>query len=328
MTLDARRRLWTTLLRYTTPIMFLAAFLFFGLQESRFVEAQSIVNLVKQASFIGIVAVGMIFVLLTAGIDLSVGSIMYLAPLLAGFAMRNYGFDPVSAMVLAVVLGAMLGAINAFCVVRLRIIPFIVTLSTLFIYRGAGTFLTQSRQLDFPRSIVDFGLVSVLGIPLPILAFVAVMLVAHLVLTRTAYGRQIYAVGNDLEAAKKAGLPTDRIIASVFVISGACAALGGFLLISQIGRLDQSFAEGREFDAIAAAILGGASLFGGVGTAFSAVIGALLIQTVKAGLVFTGVNLYLQPMVQGGIIFLAVFLDSLRTMNLRQLKRRFIRTER
>jgi ribose transport system permease protein len=328
MTLDARRRLWTTLLRYTTPIMFLAAFLFFGLQESRFVEAQSIVNLVKQASFIGIVAVGMIFVLLTAGIDLSVGSIMYLAPLLAGFAMRNYGFDPVSAMVLAVLLGAMLGAINAFCVVRLRIIPFIVTLSTLFIYRGAGTFLTQSRQLDFPRSIVDFGLVSVLGIPLPILAFVAVMLVAHLVLTRTAYGRQIYAVGNDLEAAKKAGLPTDRIIASVFVISGACAALGGFLLISQIGRLDQSFAEGREFDAIAAAILGGASLFGGVGTAFSAVIGALLIQTVKAGLVFTGVNLYLQPMVQGGIIFLAVFLDSLRTMNLRQLKRRFIRTER
>jgi ribose transport system permease protein len=328
MTLDARRRLWTTLLRYTTPIMFLAAFLFFGLQESRFVEAQSIVNLVKQASFIGIVAVGMIFVLLTAGIDLSVGSIMYLAPLLAGFAMRNYGFDPVSAMVLAVLLGAMLGAINAFCVVRLRIIPFIVTLSTLFIYRGAGTFLTQSRQLDFPRSIVDFGLVSVLGIPLPILAFVAVMLVAHLVLTRTAYGRQIYAVGNDLEAAKKAGLPTDRIIASVFVISGACAALGGFLLISQIGRLDQSFSEGREFDAIAAAILGGASLFGGVGTAFSAVIGALLIQTVKAGLVFTGVNLYLQPMVQGGIIFLAVFLDSLRTMNLRQLKRRFIRTER
>jgi ribose transport system permease protein len=328
MTLDARRRLWSTLLRYTTPIMFLAAFLFFGLQESRFVEAQSIVNLVKQASFIGIVAVGMIFVLLTAGIDLSVGSIMYLAPLLAGFAMRNYGFDPVSALVLAVALGAILGGINAFCVVRLKIIPFIVTLSTLFIYRGAGTFLTQSRQLDFPRSIVDFGLVSVLGIPLPILAFVAVMLVAHLVLTRTAYGRQIYAVGNDLEAAKKAGLPTERIIASVFVISGACAALGGYLLISQIGRLDQSFAEGREFDAIAAAILGGASLFGGVGTAFSAVIGALLIQTVKAGLVFTGVNLYLQPMVQGGIIFLAVFLDSLRTMNLRQLKRRFIRTER
>jgi ribose transport system permease protein len=327
MTLDARRRLWTMLLGYTTPIMFLAAFLFFGLQEPRFLEAQSLVNLVKQASFIGIVAVGMIFVLLTAGIDLSVGSIMYLAPLLAGFAMRNYGFDPVSALVVAVAAGAMLGGINAFCVVRLRIIPFIVTLATLFIYRGAGTFLTQSRQLDFPRSIVDFGLVSVLGIPLPILAFVGVMLVAHLVLTRTAYGRQIYAVGNDLEAAKKAGLPTERIVASVFVISGACAALGGYLLISQIGRLDQGFSEGREFDAIAAAILGGASLFGGVGTAFSAVIGALLIQTVKAGLVFTGVNLYLQPMVQGGIIFLAVFLDSLRTMNLRQLKRRFIRAD-
>lgn len=328
MKLEARRRLWTTLLRYTTPIIFLAAFLFFGLQEPRFVETESLVNLVKQASFIGIVAVGMTFVLLIAGIDLSVGSVMYLAPLLAGYAMRAYGLDPVTGLVLAVAIGALLGGINAFCVVRLGIIPFIVTLSTLFIYRGAGTVLTQSRQLDFPRSIVDFGLISVFGIPLPIIAFLTVMLIAHVVLTRTAYGRQIYAVGNDLEAAKKAGLPTDRITASVFIISGACAALGGYLLISQIGRLDQSFAEGREFDAIAAAILGGASLFGGVGTAFSAVIGALLIQTVKAGLVFTGVNLYLQPMVQAGIIFLAVFLDSLRTMNLQQLKRRIVRVEK
>jgi ribose/xylose/arabinose/galactoside ABC-type transport system permease subunit len=324
---QSRRHLWSLLLRYTTPIMFIAVFLLFGLQEARFFQAQSVINIVKQASFIGIAAVGMTFVLLTAGIDLSVGAIMYLAPLVAGFTMRYLGLEALPALFVALLVGVLLGGINAFCIVRLKIIPFIVTLSTLFLFRGAGTFLTQSRQLDFPRGVIDFGLITVLGVPLPVVLFAAVVLIAHLTLTRTSFGRQVYAVGNDLEAAKKAGIPTGRIVASVYIVSGVCAALGGFMLISQIGRLDQGFGEGREFDIIAAAVLGGASLFGGVGSAFSAVIGALLVQTVKAGLVFTGVNLYLQPMVQGGIIFLAVFLDSLRETNLKALKRRFIRSE-
>ena len=118
---------------------------------------------------------------------------------------------------------------------------------------------------------------------------------AHVVLTRTTFGRQVYAVGNDPEAARKAGPPGRLDPARVYVISGACAGLAGFIVIAQIGRLDAGFGEGREFDVIAAAVLGGASLFGGVGSALGAVVGATLIQTVKSGLVFTGVNLYLQP---------------------------------
>lgn len=322
-----RERTYLLILNYTTPIMFVVLFLFFGFQEQRFISAESIVNIIKQASFTGIAAIGMTFVLLTAGIDLSVGSIMYLAPLIAGVAMRNYGFGVLPALLLALICGAIMGAINGLAIVRLKIIPFIVTLSTLFFFRGAGTFLTESRALDFPRSINDFGLISVLGIPMPIILFAIVVLIAWVVLTRTAYGRQLYAVGNDIDAAKKAGIDTDRIIASVYVINGVCAALAGFILIAQIGRLDTAFGEGKEFDVIAAAVLGGTSLFGGVGNAFGAVIGSTLIQMVEAGLVFTGVNLYLQPMVQGGIIFLAVFFDSLRITNLKRLKRRFIRAE-
>lgn len=327
MTKERRERLALTLLRYTTPIMFIVIFLFFGLQSPRFLELENISNIVKQASFIGIVAVGMTFVLLTAGIDISVGSVMYLAPLIAGLLMRNQGFGVLPALAVALAAGAVMGAINAFFVVRVRISPFLVTLATLFFFRGAGTFLTSSRSLDFPRELVDFGLIDVLGVPLPIIVFIGLILVAHIVLTRTPYGRQIYAIGHDRETAEKAGVPTDRIITSVYIISGICAALGGFILISQIGRLDQSFGEEYEFQVIAAAVLGGASLFGGVGTAFGPLIGATLVQMVQAGLVFTNVNLYLQPMVEGVIIFLAVFFDSLRTSNIARLKRRFIRME-
>jgi hypothetical protein len=186
-----------------------------------------------------------------------------------------------------------------------------VTLSTLFLFRGLGTWLTESRQLDFPEEVRSFGQAAILGVPVPILIFAGVALLAHVVLRHTSFGRHVYAFGNDPLAARKAGLPVRRIEAAVYVISGTLAALAGFILIAQIGRLDTGFGEGREFDVIAAAVLGGASLFGGVGGAGSAVLGALTIQAVKAGLVFAGVNLYLQPLLQGAVILMAVFLDGL-----------------
>ena len=306
-------------------VMLVAIVLIFGSLTPGFLAPESLTNTVKQASFIGIAAVGMVFVLLTAGIDLSVGSIMYLAPLVAGLLMRDAGVDVGVALLACLATGALLGAINALFIVGLRVIPFIVTLSTLFLFRGFGAWLTESRQLDFPASLRTFGQDSVFGIPVPILIFAATALLAHVVLRHTAFGRHVYAFGNDPLAARKAGLPVRRIEAAVYVISGTLAALAGFVLIAQIGRLDAGFGEGREFDVIAAAVLGGASLFGGIGGAGSAVLGALTIQAVKAGLVFSGVNLYLQPLLQGAVILVAVFLDGLRGARLRALRRRVIR---
>src|SRR5690606_12840149 len=195
----------------------------------------------------------------------------------------------------------------------------------LFLFRGFGAFLTSSRQLDFPEVLRQFGLSHVVGVPLPIIIFAIVALGAHCCLAGTVFGRQIYALGNNPEGARKAGLPVRRLQAAVYVISAACAALAGFVLVSQIGRLDAGFGEGREFSVIAAAVLGGASLFGGTGSALSAVIGATTIQVVSAGLVYTGVNLYLQPVLQGLIIFLAVFLDGFRQLRMETLRRRIIR---
>lgn len=313
------------LLNNSTIILFIVVLLVFGLSSNNFLTLESMTNIVKQASFTGIIAVGMTFVLLTAGIDLSVGSNMYLSSVVAGLLMRQTGMDVLPALFVALIVGTLYGAFNAFCVVKLKIVPFMVTLATLVIGRGIGTALTDSKQVDFPERMLQFGQAPILGIPMPIVVFAIVIVAAYIVLTRTPLGRQIYAVGNDVEVAKKAGINTDRVIAFVYIFSGFCAALAGFILISQIGRLDRSFGEGREFDAIAAAVLGGTSLFGGVGNVAGTVLGALLMQLVQYGLQFHNVNLYIQPMVRGAIIFIAVFFDSLREANLSKLKRRFIR---
>jgi ribose transport system permease protein len=162
---------------------------------------------------------------------------------------------------------------------------------------------------------------------MPIIVFAIVVAAAHIVLSRTQFGRQIYAVGNDPEAARKAGIPVDRITFAVYVICGFCAAVGGVTLIALIGRLNQTFGVGKEFDVITAAVLGGTSLFGGAGTAFGAVIGSTLVQMVQSGMIFIGTNLYLQPMVLAAIIFLAVLIDAIRNARLEKLRRRMLRSD-
>lgn len=318
-------RLADLAVRHATYVIFAAVLIYYGLQAPAFIMPESLANIVKQSSFIGIAAIGMTFVLLTGGIDLSVGSVMFLAPLIAGYVMRELGVPVPAGFAVAIGAGLVMGMINAFFIVWLKVIPFIVTLATLFLFRGFGTWLTSSTAFDFNDDFRAFGLSSVAGIPTPIIVFAVVGMIAHLVLAHSTFGRQVYALGNDREAARKAGVNTSLVEAKVYVICSVCAAISGFVLIAQIGRLDAGFGEGREFDVIAAAVLGGASLFGGVGSIFGAVIGATLIQTVKLGLVFTGVNLYLQPMVQGLIIMLAVLADGIREKRLQALQKRQIR---
>ena len=319
------------LLRYATVIILLVIFLFFALQAPRFFLPENIVNIVKQASFVGIVAVGMTFVLLTAGIDLSVGSNMYLSAMSAAYVLQvpalQNGHGVVLALAAGLATGLVFGAVNGFAVVVLRIAPFLATLATLVAGRGLGTAITESYGLEIPTAFRAFGASSILGVPVPILIFAVVVAGAHLVLTRTAFGRRTHAVGNDPEAARKAGIRVDRIVFSVYVVSGGFAALGGVTLISLIGRLNQTFGVGKEFEVITAAVLGGTSLFGGVGTAFGAVVGASLVQMAQAGMVFIEVDIYLQEMALGVIIFLAVFFDALRKDRLRRMLRRVLRAD-
>ncbi len=317
-------------LQNTTIILFILVFVIFGVLAPRFFSMQSFENIVKQASFIGIVAVGMTFVLLTAGIDLSVGSNMYISALTAGMLMKNFDLHPVLAFLACLAVGMLFGGINAFFITKLKIIPFVVTLATLTAGRGISLFFSQSVTVPYPPEVLKLRTTDLFGlIPLPIVVFLVVVVLAHIFLNMTPLGRQIYAVGNDVEAAKKAGINTDRVLATVYIICGLLAALGGYVSVGQMGIVTPAFGEGKEFDAIAAAVLGGTSLFGGVGSVLpGTVIGAVLIQMIQAGLIFTKVDLYLQPLITAGIIFFAVFLDAVRNTQLAKLRRRNIRTER
>jgi len=324
-----RGKMLVVVLRHTPVILFALLFVAFGLLSSRFLSYQSLENIVKQASYVGILAVGMTFVLLTAGIDLSVGSNMYLSAVVAGLLIKQSGLSVTLALIACLGVGLLFGIVNALIITKLRIIPFVATLGTLWVGRGLGLWLTGSVPVEFPESVTRIGSQRLLGaIPLPIAVFALVVLGAWVLLQWTALGRQIYAVGNDMEVAQKAGINTDRVRAAAFVICGFLAALGGFISVAQLGIINAGFGDLREFDAIAAAVLGGTSLFGGVGSVFpGTVLGAILIQMVTSGLVSAQVDLYLQELAAAAIIFLAVFLDSLRTQQLARLSRRRIRVE-
>jgi ribose transport system permease protein len=324
------RRFTQFVLQNTPFLIFIVVFLVFGLLSPRFFTIQAAEMILKQASYIGIVAVGMTFVILTAGIDLSVGSNMYVSAAIAGLVMQDFKAPVWVGLLVCLGVGVIFGGVNAFLITRLKIVPFIATLGTMVAGKGIGLLFSQSIQIPFPDSVLQLGSTRLFGIvPLPIVIFAAVVLVAHLILTMTPLGRRIYAVGNDAEAAKKAGLNVGRVLATAYIFSGLMAALGGFVSVAQQGVVHPGFGEGYEFNAIAATVLGGTSLFGGMGSVLpGTVLGAVLIQMIQTGLIFTKVDIYVQPLITAAIIFFAVLLDAFRNTQLQKLRRRNIRTEK
>jgi ribose transport system permease protein len=318
---------WLRALNHASAVLFVVMLAVFGVLSPRFFSGSNLVNILIQSSSTAIVAIGMTFVLLTAGVDLSVGAIMFVAAAVAGKMVLG-GAPLWLALLVILLVGLAFGAINAFFIVRLRIIAFIVTLATLYLGRGFALWFTETRAMNLPPGFLAIGTGTLLGIPLPILIFAVVLAVAHVVLTSTPFGRQIYAVGQDVEGARKAGINTGRILAVVYLISGFCAAVGGILALAQLGAVSPTFGTNKEFAAIAAAALGGTSLFGGRGHVFpGTVLGAVLIQSIENGLVILNADPYLYPLIISGIIFLAVLTDSLRSALLTKLAQRKIRVE-
>lgn len=315
------------LLNQASLILFALVLLVFGVMSPAFLSGENALNILTQASSTGILAVGMTFVLLTAGVDLSVGSIMFVAAAIGGkLAVSGAPLPVVLAVMLGI--GVLYGALNALFITRLAIMAFIVTLATRYFGRGLGLRITETRAMNLPESFYELGAARILGVPLPVLVFAVVVLAAHLILKRTPFGRQIYAVGGDLEAARKAGVPTRTILFLVYVICGLCAAMAGIVALSQAPAVSPGFGNNREFMAIAAAVLGGTSLFGGRGAVFpGTVLGAVLIQTIENGLNILNVNPYLYPLITSAVIFVAVLLDAVRNRVLAQAARRKIFVE-
>ncbi len=321
------QRLLLATLKNMSILLFVIIFVIFSLLNRRFFSFSNFENIILSASDVGIVGIGMTFVLLTGGIDLSVGATMYITGAVLALLLEN-GWSVMPAILVGVIAGTLWGIFNAFLVSRVKIIPFMVTLGTLTAGRGLGLLITGSRHISVPESM-RFGATQVLGLPIPLLVFALMVIAAVVVLQSTPFGRQIYAMGNDPEAAKKAGLNTTRLTAMVYIISGFCAAMASVIAVSQQGSVSSSFGEGTEFQAIAAAVLGGTSLFGGIGNVFpGTVVGILLIQMIQNGLIFLNVDLYLQEMVKASVILFAVFIDAQRMGLIKRLERRTIRVEK
>ena len=313
------------LLRFAPLLLFALLFAAFGLASDRFLTLINLRNIVTQASHTAIMAIGMTFTLLVRGVDLSVGSGMYLGAVVLGLYLRDLPLP--LAMPLLVLLGCAFGAVNAVFITRLRIAPFIVTLSALFIGRGLALWLSDTKDVYQSDAVLRLGRGSALGVPWAIWLLVAVVAVAWLALTQTPYGRQIYAIGADPEAAAKAGIQVRPVVFSVYCVCSVCAMIGGVVSVSQVGSAAATFGYQEEFPVIAAAVLGGTSLFGGRGGVLGSVFGAILVQTTENGLVMLNANPYLYPMVVAGIIFLAALLDGRRTALVERLERRAIRLE-
>jgi ribose transport system permease protein len=313
------------LLNNASLVLFGVVLLIFSIQAPRFFTGENLLNILVQSSATVLVATGMTFVLITAGVDLSVGAAMFVGAALCGKMVLG-GYPLPLALLVMLLACVIFGALNAFFVTRLGIAAFIVTLATLFMGRGLALRITETRAMNLPEAFLQMGSAKFLGIPMPLWLGAVVVIVAQWVLSTTPFGRQLYAVGHDPEAARKAGIRARRLTASVYVISGLCAALGGIVTLTQLGAVGPRFGENYEFKAIAAAVLGGTSLFGGRGRVFpGTVLGAVLIQSVENGLVLINADPYLYPLVTSAVIFAAVLVDVVRARALEKVTKRRIR---
>jgi len=293
-----------------------------SLTTSTFLTASNLTNIVVQTSVVGIAAVGGTFVIITSGIDLSVGSNVALSGMVAAYFM-THGLPGggLTGVLVAIVVGMLVGVFNGLSTTFLRLTPFIATLAALAMARGLTQEVSKGQTIfGFPSSYTFLGNGSILGIQAPVVVTLLVFLIGHLLLTRTRFGHEVYALGGNREAARLAGIPVKRVQFSVYVLAGLCAGLAAVVLTGRLNSALSSAATGLELQVIAAVVIGGTSLFGGRGSLAGTVIGVLLIGVIANGLTLLNVNPFLQQFVQGAVIFVAVLLDALNTRRLERAR--------
>jgi ribose transport system permease protein len=317
--METKRTAWGSLLaaaaKSTESAIFLALILIMAVTEffaPNFLSGSNLYLVSRQISFVAIVAIGELFVILTGGIDLSVGSIMALAGMAAGYLMK-IGVDPVPAVLLAVMVGTAMGAINGALISYVKIAPFIVTLGMLSLASGLVLGFSKGWPItEIPKSFLPIAQGSFLGLPIPLWVAAFVAVVAHVVLRYTAFGRRTYAIGGNEQATFLSGINVSRIKLRLYMISAATASVAGIILVARFNSAQADTGKGWELDAIAAAVIGGTSLAGGSGSVLGVLIGACIMGVIKNGLVLMRVSSYWQTAIIGIIIVLAAVLDRIK----------------
>ena len=332
-----RRPLALLLMSFRTFIALIVVFAFFSITTPNFLDVPTLVILAKHAAINAILGIGMTFVILTAGIDLSVGSIVGLTGMIAGYLLtRGVAVSPLHITIfpsaietglITLAAGACVGLVNGLLITRLSVAPFIATLGTLYVARGAALLIsdgaTFSNLVGDPRfgntGFPFLGSGLILGVPVSIVALVIFAGVAAYVAARTPFGRHVYAVGGNERAAALSGVKVDLVKVSAYMISGFCAAFAGLVIASELVAAHPASGETFELNAIAAAVLGGTSLSGGRGTIAGTLVGAFVIGVLGDGLVMLGVSSFWQMVIKGLVIIAAVVLDQMQ----RRMYRRF-----
>lgn len=299
-------------------IALILAAVLFAWTAPNFMTGDNIINILRQASFIGIIALGMTLVIVAAEIDISVGALVALTSAMMGILSRDAGWGLtliiVAVLVMGAVSGLLVGTLRAF----LGIPSIISTLALFLALRGLADFLTDASPIPIESSVLSNVFNGdVLGIPFPVVVFVILIALLWLVAGRTSFGRQIYAVGGNAVASRVAGVPVARVRIAIFIITGVLAAVTGIMQTARIGSGSSSIGQGLEFEVIAAVIIGGTTLTGGRGTILGTVVGVLFITELSNALVLYGVNSYAQSIVQGAVVLFAVILSAFQSGSFR-----------
>ena len=292
--------------------LLLVLWLLLGLSTASFWTPNNISNLLRQGAMTAILAVGQTFVIITAGIDLSVGAVVGFASVTVAWLLAN-GVPLWPAMALTLLMGAFIGAFHAFGIVRMGLPAFIITLATLTSLRGIGLLITNGSTISITNeAFTNFSRADFLGIPSLFWMVLVIAIPGYIFLHLSRWGRYLFAVGSNSEAARLSGVNVNRTIYLAYILSSTCAAFVGLLLASRIGIGNATQAEGWELQAIASSVIGGTSLFGAVGSIHGPLLGAFILATINNGANLLNVNSFWQRIITGALIIIIVYFDQLR----------------
>ncbi len=292
-------------------IILLVSLALLATQTDRFLTTANLLNQCRLMAEVGLVALPMTYIIITGGIDLSVGSILGLCAIVLGVSWKNFGLPLELAIVLAVCVGTLAGSLNGLFITRVGVPPLIMTLATLALYRGLAEGISQARSVrGYPEWFYRIGQGEWLGIPTQLWLLAVALIVAAVLLSRTVFGRTLYAIGHNETGARFSALAVDRYKLIIYTLSGFMAGIASVVFVSRVSTTRSDMGTGLELDVIAAVVLGGTSIFGGTGTILGTALGVVLIQLLKNGLALTGVKGDATIMVIGIVLIASILITN------------------
>lgn len=302
------------ILRHGFNIVLILVFIFFSLAAPYFLNATNLISLLHAAAPMMVIAAGLAVVVMTGRLDISVGSVAFLTTSIGTLLIVRNGVNPLLTVVIMLAVGLLIGALNGFIITVLRVNPLVTTMGMMIGLRGVGLELTKSTNIALPEDIRRLSNAMIGPVFVDILVALGIMLLVHLLITRTQFGRQVFALGNDADTAARLGVRVNRVTFFTFVLSSLLATIGGIMVVVQVGAVSGNIGTGYEFTAMSVIVIGGISLFGGEGTILpGALRGVLVLEIIRNGLNHLAADPYAYRFINGAIIFIAMYADSLRS---------------